>query len=70
MTSCNIQKRRFNYSTLSFMLRKAGIMSVRSGLPQTYSLRYRDLVAILMNQSQKSGISWVLSQCLPRYYID
>jgi DNA-binding transcriptional ArsR family regulator len=37
-------------------LRKAGIVSVRGGLPQTYRIRDKDLVAILMNKSQKSGM--------------
>jgi predicted transcriptional regulator len=46
-------------STISWhlsWLRKAGI-SVRGGKPQTYKLRNKDLVTILMNKSQKSGIS-------------
>jgi predicted transcriptional regulator len=47
-------------STISWhlsWLRKARIISVRSGLPQTYRLRDKDLVAILMKKSHKSGIS-------------
>jgi DNA-binding transcriptional ArsR family regulator len=47
-------------STISWhlsWLRKAGIISARSGMHQTYRLRNKDLVAILMNKSQKSGIS-------------
>jgi predicted transcriptional regulator len=47
-------------STISWhlsWLRKAGIISVRNGMPQTYRLRNKDLVAILMNKSQKSSIS-------------
>ena len=68
MTSCNIQKKKVQlFHGIFHGCEKRD--TVRSGLPQTYSLRYRDLVAILMNKSQKSGISCV-SQCLPRCYID
>ena len=47
-------------STISWhlsWLRKARIISVRTGLPQTYRLRDKDLIAKLMNKSQKPGIS-------------
>ncbi len=42
-------------STISWhlsWLRKAGIISVRSGVHQTYGLRNRDLVAILINKTK------------------
>ena len=38
-------------------LRKALIISVRSGLPQTYIFRDKVLVAILMKKGRKSGLS-------------
>ena len=47
-------------STISWhlsWLRKARIISVRTGSPQIYKLRDNDLVAILINKSQKPGIS-------------
>ena len=55
-----IQHTKKGASTISWhlsWLRKAGIISVRNGFPQTYRLRNKDLVAILINKSQKSSIS-------------
>jgi Bacterial regulatory protein, arsR family len=47
-------------STISWhlsWLHKAGIISIRNDVPQTYRLRNKNLVGILMNKSQKLGIS-------------
>jgi predicted transcriptional regulator len=47
-------------STISWhlsWLRKAEIISVRSGVNQTYGLKNKDLFAKLMNKHQKSGLS-------------
>jgi predicted transcriptional regulator len=53
----HIKKVRSTISWHLSWLRKARVISVRTGLPQTYRLREKNLVAKLMNKSQKPGIS-------------
>jgi predicted transcriptional regulator len=48
-------------------LRKAGIISARSGMHQSYRLRNKDLVAILMNKSQKRAISYLVPSSMLCY---
>jgi predicted transcriptional regulator len=71
-TSDDIMDTKKGASTISWhlsWLRKAGITSVRSWLYQVYRLRNKDLVTILTNKSQKSGISCHVTSKMLSYQI-
>jgi predicted transcriptional regulator len=71
-TSDDIMDTKKGASTISWhlsWLRKAGIISVRSWLHQVYRLRNKDLVTILTNKSQKSGISCHVTYKMLSYQI-